>query len=572
VSLELIDNEIRRFLATSEPEALCISGRWGVGKTFAWKRYFTDAQAKGEIALKRYSYVSLFGINSLDDLKYSIFENSVKALDKGAEPSLETLTSHAVAAAEQLGRKSLWFLQQLPRVRNYVGNLGPAWFLTVKETIVCVDDIERRGNNLSAREVMGLISTLKEHRKCKVALIWNDDAPDKDQEEFRRYYEKVVDVSLRFAPSAQECARIALPGNRLTDKLLAENVVMLGINNIRLIKRIERAVQQISTLVSELDQQILKQAIHSLTLLGWSLYEPSNAPSLDYLQKTRGKDYFGGEKGRAVPEKEASWNALLDAYRFRGMDEFDLVLLQGVRDGFFDAPTVKKHASALNTQIKAGDLLEVFFQAWQTYHDSFDDNQEEVLDGLHGAFLKGVRYITPPNLNGTVALFKALGRQRQAVEMIAHYVETRADERALFDLRTYPFAGDVTDPDIVQAFRDQHVSFKTEINPTAILLRMAETNGWNPEDIVTLSTLPVGEYYKIFKNNRGHDLRRLVDTCLQFGRIMSASPDMREISKRAKDALALVGKESAINARRVKAYGVEVNDGDTGNSNEPQSR
>jgi hypothetical protein len=566
VSVEIIENEIRRFLCSAEPETLCISGRWGVGKTFAWKLYFTDAQTKGKIALKRYSYVSLFGINSLDELKYSIFENSVKALDLGAEPSLETLTSHTVAAAERLGRKSVWFLQQLPRVRSYVGSLGPAWFLTVNQTIVCVDDIERRGNNLSAREVMGLISTLREQRKCKVAMIWNDDAPDKDQEEFRRYYEKVVDISLRFAPSAEECIRIVLPGNLLTDDLLAKNVVMLGINNIRLIKRIERAVQQITCLVSEFDQQILKQAIHSLTLLGWSLYEPNNAPSLDYLQNRRGKDYFGTEKDRSVSEKEASWNALLDTYQFRGMDEFDLVLLQGIRDGFFDAPSVKKHASALDIRIKAGDLSEAFFQAWRTYHDSFDDNQEEVLDELQEAFLKGVKYITPPNLNGTVALFKKLGRQEQAAEMIKHYVESHADERELLDLDHYPFAGDVTDLDVVRAFRDKHASLKTEMNPAAILLRMADTNGWSPEDISTLSTLPVGEYYKIFKNNR-----KLVDTCLQFDRIMSASSDMRNISKRAKDALTLIGKESAINARRVRAYGVEVNDAETGNPNESQT-
>jgi hypothetical protein len=44
VSLDLIENEIRRFLSTDEPEAISISGHWGVGKTFAWRRYLEDAQ------------------------------------------------------------------------------------------------------------------------------------------------------------------------------------------------------------------------------------------------------------------------------------------------------------------------------------------------------------------------------------------------------------------------------------------------------------------------------------------------------------------------------------------------
>jgi hypothetical protein len=176
VSTELVESEIKRFLSTKEAEVISISGHWGVGKTFAWNRYLGEGHAKGSIGLSRYSYVSLFGINSLDEFKYSIFENSVKSSDIGVAPSLETLRSNAAALAERLGRKSVWFLQQIPVVKNYVGGLGPAWFLTVRESIICVDDIERRGRGLTVREVLGLVSNLKEQKRCKVALILNDDA------------------------------------------------------------------------------------------------------------------------------------------------------------------------------------------------------------------------------------------------------------------------------------------------------------------------------------------------------------------------------------------------------------
>jgi hypothetical protein len=87
---------------------------------------------------------------------------------------------------------------------------------------------------------------------------------------------------------------------------------------------------------------------------------------------------------------------------------------------------------------------------------------------------------------------------------------------------------------------------------------MAHSNGWNPEDITTLCTLPVDEYYQIFKGHRGNDLRKIIKVCLQFDVIGNASPDMKEISKRAKEALKRVGQESAINAQRVKIYGVAI--------------
>jgi hypothetical protein len=85
VSIELVRSEIERFLSTDEPEAICISGPWGVGKTFAWNRYLKDALARNKIALGRYSYVSLFGVNSLEEFKYSIFENSMKC-SRPAQP------------------------------------------------------------------------------------------------------------------------------------------------------------------------------------------------------------------------------------------------------------------------------------------------------------------------------------------------------------------------------------------------------------------------------------------------------------------------------------------------------
>src|SRR5258707_12870790 len=119
MSIELIEQEVRRFLSTSDPEVMSFSGRWGVGKTFAWKKLLKAAQEDGKIALKHYSYVSLFGVNSLEELKYSVFENTVASSDFGVEPSLETLKSNTGAVVNRVGKQSLSFLQQLPKAKSY---------------------------------------------------------------------------------------------------------------------------------------------------------------------------------------------------------------------------------------------------------------------------------------------------------------------------------------------------------------------------------------------------------------------------------------------------------------------
>lgn len=118
--------------------------------------------------------------------------------------------------------------------------------------------------------------------------------------------------------------------------------------------------------------------------------------------------------------------------------------------------------------------------------------------------------------------------------------------------------GEAYDPDQAKAFKQKHASFKEERNPTAILLSIANTHSWNPEDVRALSELPVDEYYAIFKPARGMDKRKIISACLQFGTFMNADATMNEVSRKAREALLRIGQESAINAPRVKAYGVEV--------------
>jgi hypothetical protein len=294
-------------------------------------------------------------------------------------------------------------------------------------------------------------------------------------------------------------------------------------------------------------------------LFGWSIYEPDRAPSLEYLQR-RKPALFSSKKKETPSETEASWNALLDAYGFPAMDEFGLALVDGIRNGYFDPAVVEKHATELDRQIKASQQGSSFQNAWSLYHDSFSDNQEVALDAIRDAFKKDVEHLSPLDVNGTVWLLKELGRSQQASELLKYYVEQHPNNRKLFDLDNNPFREKVDDPDVIHAFKDKFATFKTVVDPKAILHSMAATNGWHPEDLVALSTLPIDSYYDIFKNAQGDDLRKLLNACLQFDRIGGATEQMKEISRRAREALKRIGKESAINARRVGKYGVKVDD------------
>ena len=239
MSTALVEKAIAEFVASPQPGVLCIRGKWGVGKTHTWKAGLAAAKAKDAVGLNSYAYVSMFGINGLDELKYAIFENSVSKADIGVEPSVETFQNNTVAVTKQAARKVLDPLLKLPVLSKFAQAATQSLsFLSVRDKIVCLDDLERKGERLSLADVMGLVADLKERRGCKIVLILNQGLlNEKDQTHYERDKEKVVDEWIEFAPDASDCVRIGVAGGTPAQDLLRNAVINLDITNIRLIKK-----------------------------------------------------------------------------------------------------------------------------------------------------------------------------------------------------------------------------------------------------------------------------------------------------------------------------------------------
>jgi hypothetical protein len=91
---------------------------------------------------------------------------------------------------------------------------------------------------------------------------------------------------------------------------------------------------------------------------------------------------------------------------------------------------------------------------------------------------------------------------------------------------------------------------------------VSEKSGWNPEDVAFLAQLSVDDFTRLFKENSGLRLRQMIRAALQFGALAGADAEMKTVAERATEALRSIGRESDINARRVRSYGIVVNHGD----------
>jgi hypothetical protein len=558
----LVRSEIERFLRGPEPEVLCISGAWGTGKTYLWKEVLVEtAKAQPPPSLLSYSYVSLFGVDRLEELKLSIFANRI-SLEEG---KIAKYSQWSLAQA----KKAQPLLEQIPRVGGMFKTLGGMYFSSVRGMIVCIDDLERRSKILEIKDVLGLISYLKEERKCKVVLLLNDGELGVGVDDFRNHFEKTIDVHVRFAPTALESSTIAFPKPDALGESVKTHCVALGIKNIRIIRKIERAARDLQSHIQDFDPEIHDLAVRSIVLLGWSLLKGAGAPSIEYLKKRTGLTTFSFDKNKALSHEEAQWNSLLDNFNWGSLDELDHALIASLEIGYFDPDKIRSAAGEvwkrLAHQRQDGD----FEQAWSGYHDSFDDNQDEVLDGLFAAFKQTYKTITFMNLDGTVRLFRELGRNGQAEELLKFYTDNRSEPQKFWDLDGYAFGGDLKDPGVVAAIREKFKSFgNAEVNMAELLEAMGSTGkGWNMAHVDAVAALPTSEYKKLFKAERGRKLRRIVSGGLLAKRSANPTGGMNSVAKSTVAALREIAAESAINARRVaNFYGI------SSNTEEPQAQ
>lgn len=560
MSLIVVKNQIVKFLKGESSEVLAIKGPWGSGKTFTWNKTLQEIQKDNKIGYDRYSYVSLFGINTLESFKYMIFENCLQKEMIGTSVTLESFKENTKSLFEVLGRKFFGLVKDAPFIKSVANTINSVAFLSIRKIIICVDDLERRGNDLSLKEILGLISFLKEQRECKIVILLNDG--EENLEDFQKYKEKVIDTELIFEPTPTESANIAFKEDGEIFKKLREFSIILEIKNIRVLKKIEKIVKEMESYYKMFDEALVTQILHSLTLFYWCHYcSNEGAPSLELVSNLSYNFWgIGGDKDTKRDLEKERYQRILNKYKYTFTDNFDLKIAEVVKSGYLSEESFYESANIKNQEIIASKSQNSFFEAWKIYHDSFENNEEEVVNEIYNSFRLNVKNINSYNLNGTVLLFRELGKDEKASELIDYYILSRKNEIEIFNLKDHNFFGDIKDSEIVDKFSKIYLGNINKETSEEILKRIIENKIWRPEDEIILSNTSVEEFYQIFKQNKGSILSKLVSNCLQFNEYSNANDNQKKIVNSATIALKKIGKEGIINKLRIKKFGITVED------------
>ncbi|TNM73364.1 hypothetical protein FHR03_28495, partial [Escherichia coli] len=130
----------------------------------------------------------------------------------------------------------------------------------------------------------------------------------------------------------------------------AQYTISLGIKNIRVLKKIERNVENAWRAFEECESEVKMQFLHTVVLMNWAYYcskSDKDVPSLDFLESME-SIYSIGKKD--VTEEEKKWKDILLSYNFTRVDELDRKIAKLVRNGYIDMTEFNEAIKIINKQ------------------------------------------------------------------------------------------------------------------------------------------------------------------------------------------------------------------------------
>lgn len=564
MSRNVIEKNIGAFLELKSSEVLAVYGSWGVGKTYIWNDVIKNKRTMIPDCYKSYSYVSLFGINSLASLKTSVFENMISTdLIGENEPSIKTFISNLSSTIE-MRKKGYWnkkaptIAKCIPWIKSFSPLIDHTMSMAIKDAVICIDDIERKGESLTVNEILGYINFLKEKRNCKIIVIYNSDKMDDDK--FSELNEKVIDKRVQLNVSSVECCNFIIPETNPHKELIASYVTSLNLTNMRVIKTINTLSENLQAIVLDLEDETWDKLIKSLCLFCYCQYiVGDHIPTLDFLIE-KGKDLpklFSSNDSGINNIKEQK--EFLHKYLFYGMTNLDFIMAQGVKTGFFNEQELIAEVQNVNAQLIKDKKKEASYNIWDSLSDGFNDNEQQVIEDLKSGYFQYKQCMSINDIDYIISIFRQIQQNALAEEIMNDYIHYLSVNKIIINSDNCYYFNQLKDGQFKEAIEALNNKLKPEISLVQAIEHMRYNNSWSSEHEDALASGTIEEYYTFFKSLKRGQIDKYYRGLSIFISSRNSKDSYRVISEKVHFALQKIAKESRLNEIRVKRLGIDIN-------------
>ena len=537
-----IKNIINEFFDGNDPKIYCLTGKWGVGKTHLFNEVFESKKKNNEQKCQDYFYISLFGIFSIDNLRnkveLKILGNHIsKATEifkqiKSAIPYLNKIDLSKISIFKQI-KPAIPYLNKIDLSKISISDLYDNKIFQNK--IICFDDIERKSAGLKIDEFFGFISDLKERQKCKILLILNDEELKNDKEDYKKYFEKIIDHHIKLNRQEIDSFGIVFKNFKENDlvlkyePLLKEKLEKLKINNIRIIEKLFGYVKKLVNKLNEIDSpkiedETYRDALTALCLFFDGKFSPQNEkrrPSNQQILKNELNE----------EEKNFLWNFGGHIFNlspiFQEIHDF-------IENGYF-SEKFKEIIIEFNKHYVKNSKKQKFNKAWEKFHGSFQDNKDEVVNEIYESFIDGIDELNLSDLNGIYKILNDLDDVRKEA-LLDQFYQANKDKKEKFKDDNRIFC-DIKE---IKEFAEESYKKILKENFKNIKIEDVVDNFLNKSDIKNnqenkfyLEQYSVDDFFDFFVNNNSFDNLKKINLSENYG-LENAREAMEKIKNSGK--------------------------------------
>ncbi len=260
-------------------DVILINGPWGIGKTNCIRKYLNN---------QNHIYLSAFGVEELDDLKYGLYYE----LDRKGAKILKKF-SELYGNSIGIGPISI----PIPNIKvDLEESLKEK--LKNKNLIIVIDDFERKSNYIEIKELLGFAESLSQISGIQIIIISNDEKLEgSDKTIFEDFKEKVVKKIYNIDVISEDSVNDII--KEKYNKTIFENYLklseykkttidFLNRHNINNLRTLQKAILFSNEVVSNLNKKLEKENIIELIKVCFAVVIEENDKL--YLNEELNKD------------------------------------------------------------------------------------------------------------------------------------------------------------------------------------------------------------------------------------------------------------------------------------------
>lgn len=550
-----VETVLDEYFTSKKPAAIVLQGRWGVGKTHFWQQEIVPALFKKPWKV-RYSYLSLFGINSLPELKIAL---AVATRELDHERRKEKRK-----ASKWVG----WFWRSRAWLSDALGlvpNIGPELsklhdkisFYLLRDRIICFDDIERHSLGLDLKDFLGLVTYLVDIRNCQVVVILNSGQLGTDQSTWNDHREKVFEGELTYAPSQDKTIALGLKEFPVAawHEAMRQSWVKLGVVNIRLVRRAATyMLRALQASEEHLRPDTVDHMARAVVLLTYALHgKGEGAPPVGMIMQ-HGRYVSAMLEDKDLPPEHVQWRKIIREYGLLLHTPLDQTLRFLVEHGYSDKNELSEAISEFEANAKSHAAKDAWHDAWQHYHGTVQENGDEILQAFQETWPPVSEHESVSNLESLVRLLRLLGRADLATEYIQTWVGQRSGIRiSELEPRELHLFRQIEDEEILAAIEQARGESSKLIDLQAAYDTLRSNQNYDLPALREFAAATPREIVQLLEANPGDDLTSTVKWLLNLPENPN-EPDWKRASQNVRLACQVIASRSALSADRMKNW------------------